>query len=135
MSDLLKVTSVSKTYKTGQKVLRVFENVSFELGKGRFLAITGVSGIGKSTLLNIVGLLDRPDSGEIELNGVKYSSLSENEKSVFRNKHLGFVFQFHHLLPEFTVLENIAMPFFIGGGGFDEGIERARKLAKAVGLK
>ncbi len=135
MSELLKVTSVSKTYKTGQKVLRVFENISFELGKGRFLAITGVSGIGKSTLLNIVGLLDRPDSGEIELNGVKYSSLSENEKSVFRNKHLGFVFQFHHLLPEFTVLENIAMPFFIGGGGFDEGIERARKLAKAVGLK
>ena len=135
MSKLLKVESVSKSYKTGGKILRVFNNVSFELEKGEFLAITGVSGVGKSTLLNLVGLLDTPDSGEIELNGVKYSSLSEDDKSVFRNKHLGFVFQFHHLLPEFNVIENISMPYLIGGGDFKNGFERAIKLAEAVGLK
>ena len=134
MSSLLKVESVSKTYKTGQKVLKVFESMSFELDKGEFLAITGVSGVGKSTLLNLEGLLDRPDSGDIELKGVKYSSLSEDEKSKFRNKHLGFVFQFHHLLPEFTVIENIAMPFLIGGGDFKEGLKKAKILAEAVGL-
>ena len=134
MSKLLKVESVSKSYKTGQKILRVFDNLSFQLNKGEFLAITGVSGVGKSTLLNIVGLLDTPDSGEIELNGVRYSSLSEDEKSVFRNKHLGFVFQFHHLLPEFTVVENIAMPYLINGDDFDRGFEKAKKLAEAVGL-
>ncbi len=134
MNNLLKVLSVSKSYKTGSKILNVFSNITFELKKGEFLAITGVSGIGKSTLLNIIGLLDRPDSGEIELNGVKYTSLSESQKCVFRNQHLGFVFQFHHLLPEFTVIENIAMPFLIGGGAFDDGVKKAKSLAEAVGL-
>ncbi|BBB32148.1 lipoprotein-releasing system ATP-binding protein [Thermotomaculum hydrothermale] len=134
MSKLLKVDSISKSYKTGNKVLKVLENISFDLNKGEFLAITGVSGVGKSTLLNLVGLLDKPDSGEIELGNVKYSSLTEDQKSTFRNKHLGFVFQFHHLLPEFTVIENIAMPFVIGNGDFDKGFKKAEMLAKAVGL-
>lgn len=135
MSKLLKVDSVSKHYKTGNKIVRVFENISFELEKGEFLAITGVSGVGKSTLLNLIGLLDTPDSGDIELNGVKYSSLSEDKKSDFRNAHLGFVFQFHHLLPEFNVVENIMMPHLIATGDMKEGERKALELAEKVGLK
>jgi len=135
MSKLLKVDSVSKHYKTGNKIVRVFENISFELEKGEFLAITGVSGVGKSTLLNLIGLLDTPDSGDIELNGIKYSSLSEDKKSDFRNSHLGFVFQFHHLLPEFNVVENIMMPHLIATGDMKEGEQKAITLAEKVGLK
>ncbi len=135
MSEVLKVMDLSKTYKNGGKTVKVFENISFSLEKGEFLAITGVSGVGKSTLLNLIGLLDSPDSGEIELNGIKYSSLTEDKKSEFRNKHLGFVFQFHNLLPEFTVEENIMMPALIGGADFNEAKKRAEELIKRVGLE
>ncbi len=134
MSELLKVLSVSKTYKNGNKVVRVLKNISFSLEEGEFVAITGVSGIGKSTLLNLIGLLDTPDSGDIVLKNMPYSTLSEDEKSEFRNTHLGFVFQFHHLLPEFNIVENIAMPFLISGNNIDDAYKKAKNLAIAVGL-
>jgi len=134
MNKMLTLTNVSKTFPVRDTSLTVFKNLSLEMCEGEFLAVTGVSGIGKSTLLHLVGLLDTPSSGEIQLDNIVYSSLKPEEASRFRNQKVGFVFQFHHLLPEFTVLENVEMPFLIGGGEKNEARERAGEILDIMGL-
>ena len=134
MSKLLTLNNVTKTFPVRDTLLTVFKDLSLELEDGEFLAVTGVSGIGKSTLLHLVGLLDTPVSGKIQLKETPYSTLKPEEASMFRNREIGFVFQFHHLLPEFSVLENVAMPFLIGGGSHDEATERAREILDIMGL-
>ncbi len=134
MSKLLTLTRVTKSFPVRGNRLTVFSDLSLELEAGEFLAVTGVSGIGKSTLLHLVGLLDTPSSGEIRLRDTRYASLSPEEASLFRNREIGFVFQFHHLLPEFSVLENVAMPFLIGGGDRREAMEKAKDILNIMGL-
>jgi len=133
MSNLI-LENISKVYNTAGKTVTVFENLNLILEDNTFLAVKGVSGIGKSTLLNLIGLLDEPTSGIIKLGDVYYNKLSADEKSDFRNEKLGFVFQFHHLLSEFTVLENVVIPFTIGGKSFKEGEEKAMEILEMVGL-
>ncbi len=134
MSRLLQVSGLTRRYASTRGPITVFEDLSFELMNGEFLAVTGVSGVGKSTLLNLIGLLDKPDSGNIVLQDTPYSSLDPDSVSRFRNRSIGFVFQFHHLLPEFTVLENVAIPHIIETGDMDAAVERAEVLLDAVGL-
>lgn len=113
--------------------LQVLKGVSFEINKGEIAAITGPSGAGKSTLLHIIGTIDKPDKGEVFFDGININSYSQKKLSAFRNKHIGFVFQFHHLLPEFTALENVCMPAFIANE--DKGVkERAAELLSDLGL-
>ncbi len=134
MSSLLRIEQLTKRYASNRGPITVFEDFSFQLENGEFLAVTGVSGVGKSTLLNLIGLLDQPDSGEILLQDTAYSTLDADTISRFRNRSIGFVFQFHHLLPEFTVLENVAIPHLIETGDWDTAVERAKELLEAVGL-
>lgn len=114
--------------------LTVVNNVSLEIAKGELIAITGPSGAGKSTLLHLMGALDSPDSGSVRINGTDVFALSSKKQARFRNEHLGFVFQFHHLLPEFSAAENIAMPLWIAGKTKGEGLKRAEALLELVGL-
>ena len=114
--------------------LTVVNNVSLEIAKGELIAITGPSGAGKSTLLHLMGALDSPDSGCVRINGTDVFALSSKKQARFRNEHLGFVFQFHHLLPEFSAAENIAMPLWIAGKTKGEGLKRAEALLELVGL-
>jgi len=108
--------------------LQILKGVDLKVNKGEIVSIVGASGAGKSTFLHILGSLDMPDSGTVELNGVDMARLSANKLSAFRNKHIGFIFQFHHLLPEFTALENICIPAFIAGKGKNESEKRAQLL-------
>lgn len=104
---------MKKTYKTGDTELTVLSDVSFEVNSGEVIALMGPSGVGKTTLLNIIGALDRPDSGVLNLNGEYVASLGPDELARLRNRDLGFVFQFHHLLPEFNAIENVLIPGLI----------------------
>ena len=97
--------------------LKVLKGISLEIARGEIISIVGASGAGKSTLLHIIGTLDKADTGSVKLNGIRIQDLSERKLSDFRNRHIGFVFQFHHLLPEFTAMENICVPAFIAGQG------------------
>ncbi|MDB5226830.1 MAG: lolD [Bacteroidota bacterium] len=115
--------------------LRVLKGVSLEISKGELVCIVGPSGAGKSTLLHIIGTLDKADQGAITINGQDISKLKDNELSDFRNRHLGFVFQFHHLLPEFTALENVCIPALIGKKSETEARKRAVELLDFMGLK
>lgn len=114
--------------------LQVLKGIDLHIDKGEVVSIVGPSGAGKTTLLQIIGTLDKPDSGSIEVDGVDVRSLSTKKLSDFRNQHLGFVFQFHQLLPEFTALENIMIPAFIAGKGRKEAKERAEELLEFMGL-
>lgn len=114
--------------------LRVLRGLDLDIRKGEVLAIVGASGAGKSTLLHILGTLDRPTSGSVRYNGMDAFTLSDEELARFRNRQIGFVFQFHHLLPEFTALENVAMPALIGGETIPAVRPRAAELLLAVGL-
>ncbi len=114
--------------------LQVVNNVSLEIAKGEIVAIVGKSGAGKSTLLHILGTLDRPTSGDVYLNGKLVSGLSDSQLSNFRNDHIGFVFQFHHLLPEFTAVENVMMPALIKKTSKKEAETRAKELLNYLGL-
>src|SRR6186997_2260143 len=114
--------------------LEVLRGVNLEISKGEVVAIVGPSGCGKSTLLHILGSLDKADMGEIVINNTGLSLLSGNKLAAFRNKHIGFVFQFHHLLPEFTALENVCIPGWIAGTKKKEIIEKATKLLTTLGL-
>lgn len=115
--------------------LQVLRGVSFEVQKAEIVAIVGPSGAGKSTLLHIIGTLDHADKGEVNINGVNPKQLNSKELANFRNKHIGFIFQFHHLLPEFTALENVMIPGFIGNRPKSELQERAVYLLSELGLK
>ncbi len=128
---MLTAENLSKKY--GQ--LPVVKNVSLEIGRGEFVAIAGPSGAGKSTLLHILGGLDKPDSGNVVLMGETMFQLSRKKQAVFRNRNIGFVFQFHHLLPEFTALENVCMPLWIARKKPKEATSMAQAILKTVGLE
>ena len=114
--------------------LRVVDGVSLSVADGEFVSIVGPSGAGKTTLLQIIGSLDRPDSGSVSYDGTEITSMGERELAAFRNRNMGFVFQFHQLLPEFTLAENVAMPAMIGGMGRRQALARAGELLVSLGL-
>lgn len=114
--------------------LTVVNNVSLNVEKGEIIAITGASGAGKSTLLHLLGALDKPDSGDVTINNINVFSLPGKKQAQFRNQHIGFVFQFHHLLPEFSAAENVAVPLWISGKGKAEALKQAAEMLDVVGL-
>ncbi len=134
MSDFLVVRDLCKSYRSGAGQLDVLVNLSLTLAKGEMIAITGVSGSGKSTLLHVLGGMDRPDSGSIHIAGRDLLGLSPAEISNLRNGMLGFVFQFHHLLPEFSAIENVMMPLLIRGVAVPEARRAAQAALEDVGL-
>lgn len=115
--------------------LQVLKGIDLHIGRGEVVSIVGPSGAGKTTLLQIVGTLDKPDSGEVVIDGVKVGGLNKKKLADFRNRHIGFVFQFHQLLPEFTALENIMIPAFIGGASRKTAEQRARELLRFMNLE
>ncbi|MBE0591107.1 MAG: ABC transporter ATP-binding protein [Gemmatimonadales bacterium] len=135
MTALLEATGVRKTYRGGgDSLVPVLTNVDISVAKGEAVAIVGSSGSGKSTLLHLLGALDTPTAGAIALDGVPYASLDDAARNRLRNERVGFVFQFHHLLREFTALENVAMPLLIGGWDERRARRRAGELLAAVDL-
>lgn len=114
--------------------LQVLKGVNVTIGNGEVISIVGASGAGKTTLLHILGTLDRANSGTLEIKGTTISSLSDKKLAEFRNKNIGFVFQFHHLLPEFTALENVCIPAYIAGASQKEAEEKAKELLSFLGL-
>lgn len=131
---LLRAEGLEKSYRMGDAELAILRGVDLELRTGEILAVVGTSGSGKSTLLHILGTLLRPSSGRVEFDGRDLFRLSEIEQARFRNRNLGFVFQFHHLLPEFTALENVMLPGLIGGQKPKQARARARDWLAEVGL-
>ena len=127
---MLEAKNIIKNY----GVLPVLRGVDINIAKGEIVSIVGSSGAGKSTLLHILGTLDKPDKGTISLDGNRFDELNGRKLSNFRNKNIGFVFQFHHLLPEFTALENVCIPGWIAGTKKKEIIEKATKLLTTLGL-
>ncbi len=127
---MIKVRNLHKSYGD----VEVLRGVSLDVAKGEVVSIVGPSGAGKTTLLQIIGTLSNADSGEVEIDEVKINTLNDKELSRFRNGRIGFVFQFHHLLPEFTALENVMMPALIGGTDRAEAEERARELVELMGM-
>lgn len=121
---MIKAIQIQKSYGP----LQVLKGVDLQVEKGELVSIVGASGAGKSTLLHIIGTLDKPDAGEVIMNDIRLSGLNEKELAHFRNKHIGFVFQFHHLLPEFTALENVCIPGYIAGKKTAEVEARAKEL-------
>ncbi|WP_410208208.1 ABC transporter ATP-binding protein [Fusobacterium sp.] len=135
-NEILRLENVEKNYNEQTENLRIIRNLNLSVQEGEFISILGRSGSGKSTLLNIIGLLDKADSGKIYINGKEVESLSDVEKDEIKNKMLGFVFQFHYLLPEFTALENVMLPALIEGSRNKTEIEEeAQRLLALVGLK
>ncbi len=126
MNDVLLAQGLSKEYPLPDGTLCVFEGLDFSLAKGELVAIMGVSGVGKTTLLNLFGALDRPNKGKVFIEGEDIFSKSEKDLAVIRNRSIGFIFQFYHLLPEFTAAENVGFPLLIGG------VEKKEALAKAM---
>jgi lipoprotein-releasing system ATP-binding protein len=130
----VRAENLSKTYSGEGAPVTVFRNLSFDLAPGVFAAIMGPSGVGKSTLLHLLGGIDRPDEGRVEVFGVALPEMGAAERARFRNENVGFVFQFHHLLPEFTALENVAFPDRIAGMAAAPARRRAEELLARVGL-
>lgn len=131
----LRAEGLKKVFRSGASELVLFENLSFEVAQGEMLAIVGESGAGKSTLLHILGTLDRPSAGDVYCAHLRLNSLSEDEAADFRNRAIGFVWQFHYLLPEFTALENVAMPLLVRGRSKPEAEAEARRWLAEVGLE
>ncbi|TVT34568.1 ABC transporter ATP-binding protein [Marinobacter vinifirmus] len=125
---------VTRTYSEGPEKLTIFSDISLEVTPGETVAIVGSSGAGKTTLLNLLGGLDKPSSGQIEICGQNIHKLSEAGRARFRNRHLGFVYQFHHLLPEFSALENVMLPCVLGGLSPAQALPKAEALLGRVGL-
>ncbi len=132
---LLRATNLSKIYYGRAEDVVVFRDVSLEVAQGELVAIVGASGAGKSTLLHLLGGLDRPTSGSIKIGEFDIAKSAELDLACFRNRKIGFVFQFHHLLPEFSAVENVMMPLMIGGATRREASARALALLNRVGLK
>ena len=127
---MIKITDIHKSYDS----LEVLKGVDLHIAPREIVSIMGPSGAGKTTLLQIVGTLDRPNSGSVILNGIDVLKLNERKLSAFRNQHIGFVFQFHQLLPEFTAEENVMMPALIGGAAMADARKEARQLLEYLGL-
>lgn len=125
---------VTRTYTEGPEKLTIFSDISLEVSAGETVAIVGSSGAGKTTLLNLLGGLDRPSSGQIAICGRDIHRLSEANRARFRNRHLGFVYQFHHLLPEFSAQENVMMPCVLGGMALEQATSKAVDILARVGL-
>jgi len=135
MNSVIKTLNLGKEYPLPKGVLRVFEGVNFDLLEGDLVAIMGVSGVGKTTFLNLLGSLDKPTEGKILFDGEDILSQSEKELAKIRNRKIGFVFQFYHLLPEFTAQENVAFPLLIRGMERKEAQEKAHEILKEVSLE
>ena len=133
-ADILKVENLRKVYRSGRSELVVFENLTFQVRKGEMLAIVGASGSGKSTLLHILGALDEPTSGTVECADVKLHELKGDAAADFRNRVIGYVWQFHYLLPEFTAAENVAMPLLLRGEAESKAKAAADEWLNEVGL-
>ncbi|MDP6096310.1 MAG: lipoprotein-releasing ABC transporter ATP-binding protein LolD [Gammaproteobacteria bacterium] len=131
---VLECHALEKVYSEGPQELRVLANVNLQVFAGDQIAVVGSSGSGKTTLLNLLGGLDVPTSGKVYVSGKDLASVSETERGVLRNKHLGYVYQFHHLLGEFTALENVCMPLLIGGTDVAHATERGSEILAKVGL-
>lgn len=131
---IVRASRLAKTYGTGERAVRVFEDLDLAVSPGERVAIVGPSGSGKSSLLHLLGALDRPTGGTIEVDGAELGSLSDNARAKFRNRTVGFIYQFHRLLPEFTALENVAMPLLVAGRSAREARPRAQELLDRVGL-
>jgi lipoprotein-releasing system ATP-binding protein len=133
--EILRVERLKKSYRSGASELTVFENLSFCVAQGEMAAIVGESGSGKSTLLHLLGLLDRPSEGDVYCAEIRLCALSDDAAADFRNREIGYVWQFHYLLPEFTALENVAMPLLVRGMARPEAEEQAQSWIREVGLE
>ncbi len=132
--EILRVEGLKKSFRSGSSELVVFENLSFQVRKGEMLAIVGESGAGKSTLLHILGALDTASEGDVYCAKMRLQALSDDAAAEFRNREVGFVWQFHYLLPEFTAAENVAMPLSLRGAPHRQAREQALQWLKEVGL-
>ncbi len=132
--QLLQAIQIEKHYPSGPETLKVLKGINLTIRTGEILVIMGPSGVGKSTLLHILGTLDKPTFGEVIIDGQRVSDLKESQIAAFRNKNVGFVFQFHYLLPEFTALENLLIPKMILQKNWKDDIQRAEQLMAEVGL-
>jgi lipoprotein-releasing system ATP-binding protein len=131
---LLRITGLEKTFRQGERQLTIFKNLDMKIEAGEIVALVGPSGAGKSTLLQIAGLLDKPTAGQIEINKKRADSLSDTHRTRLRREFIGFVYQFHHLLPEFSALENVAIPQIIAGKSRAEARDKAAKILESMGL-
>ncbi len=131
----LEARSLTKTYRNAEVPVRVFDGIDLDVERGEMLAIVGPSGIGKSTLLHLLGGLDRPDRGTVRVSDRELTAMTNDEMARFRNRNVGFVFQFHHLLPEFSAIENVAMPGWIGKMPRDEALRKGGALLAELGLE
>ena len=132
--EIISIDSIDKSFGEGDEILQVFKNFSLSLHQGESIGLVGASGSGKSTLLHIICGLDRPDSGSVKIQGIDITELNYDERSQLRNTEIGFVYQFHHLLPELTALENIALPALLAGTNQAEAIKNASLLLEQVNL-
>jgi lipoprotein-releasing system ATP-binding protein len=134
MSTVLRCCRLSKSYKQGEIETKVLDGLTLDVEKGELLAIVGSSGCGKSTFLHLAGALDLPSSGQVFINDIDIHQLSNKQRAQFRNKHIGFIYQFHHLMMEFSALENVAMPLLIRGDKPKKAIQAASEMLEQVGL-
>src|SRR5512143_3592259 len=134
-TEILRVEGLKKVFRSGQSDLVLFENLSFQVRKGEMLGIVGESGTGKSTLLHLLGALDRPSEGDVYCASMRLRTLSDDDAAEFRNREIGFVWQFHYLLPEFTALENVAMPLLMRGRDKSAAEQEALGWLREVGLE
>lgn len=134
MNNILVVKDLFKTYENGQQKIEVIKGIDLDIPEGAVIIIVGPSGVGKSTLLHLIGGLDKPDSGEVLIDGKNVFQLNDKDLALFRNRNIGFVFQFHHLLPEFTALENVMIPGMMHEKNLTEIEKNARELLTEVGL-
>ncbi len=134
-NDLINCVNINKTFDQADEQLTVLSNLSFSVKEGESIGLTGVSGCGKSTLLHILAGLDLPDSGEVNFNGKDIVLLDRDDRATFRNKNIGFVYQFHHLLPEFSAIENVALPLWLSGKSKENSFKEAKDILDKVDLK
>ena len=132
--EIISIESIDKSFGEGDEILQVLKNFSLSLHQGESIGLVGASGSGKSTLLHIICGLDRPDSGSVKIQGIDITELNYDERSQLRNTEIGFVYQFHHLLPELTALENVALPALLAGTNQAEAIKNASLLLEQVNL-
>ena len=132
--EIISIESIDKSFGEGDEILQVFKNFSLSLHQGESIGLVGASGSGKSTLLHIICGLDRPDSGSVKIQGIDITELNYDERSQLRNTEIGFVYQFHHLLPDLTALENIALPALLAGTNHTEAMKNSSLLLEQVNL-